>query len=224
MGIRGLPLVAGAAPLIGVPIAYWLGVRAGVLPACMPLWDGCLSISAAGRYMPGSLLFRAVMFPQAVVLVFLWYFAARWLRCIAPSSKAASTTLWSGFGGALALILYVSFLGTQVPFYEFMRRVGIYFFFLGTLVSQVTLAVALVGRAKRNMDKSLQRIAIALLCLCGLPLALGLLIVLLKSVLDNADFAENRVEWISAVSMQLYFIVLYAAWRYTGFNVVVKTD
>lgn len=223
MLIRSLPLVAGIAPVVGIFLSYWLGVRSGVLPQCMPFLDGCVSISATGRYMPASLLFHAVMLPQSALLLFVWYFSAHWLRSIAPDSRAAMTISSAGFIGAVALILYVTFLGTTAPFYEFMRRFGIYFYFLGTATAQLTLAIALLGHVKRTGALQLNRFAIGMLWLCGLPFALGVLNLVLKSVLDDADSAENRIEWISALLMQGYFVVLFLAWRETEFSVAVRT-
>ncbi|MBU2677542.1 MAG: hypothetical protein KJP16_10685 [Gammaproteobacteria bacterium] len=172
MLIRTLPLTAGIAPFLAAWLAYWLGVHNGVLPTCIPFLDGCTSISATGRTMPGSLLFRAVMLPQAIVLTFVWYFSARWLQSLAPSSKAVSAIIWSGLVGSASLVLYVTFLGTKAPFYEFMRRFGIYFYFLGTAVAQLTLAIALLNYLKRNAMPSLKRLPLVMLWLVGLPFAL----------------------------------------------------
>ena len=72
MLIRWLPVYAGIVPVVAVSLAYWMGVENDVLPACIPFIDGCTSISATGRNMPGSLVFRAIMMPQSIVLVFLW--------------------------------------------------------------------------------------------------------------------------------------------------------
>jgi len=223
MTIRALPLVAGIVPVVGVSLAYWLGVSSGVLPACSPFLDGCVSISATGRYMPASLLFQAVMLPQAVLLVFLWYFAAQWLRSISPKTKAPWAIVAAGVIGALALILYVTFLGTRGPFYEFMRRFGIYFYFLGTATAQLTLAVALLAYARQSAARRLKRTATGMLWLCGLPFALGILNLTLKAVLDDADSAENQIEWISALFMQAYFVLVYFAWRETDFAISVTT-
>jgi hypothetical protein len=222
MTIRSLPLVAGIVPVVGVSLAYWIGVDSGILPACSPFLDGCVSISATGRYLPASLLFHAVMLPQSVLLVFLWYLAAEWLRRLAPDTRATGTVIAAGIVGALSLILYVTFLGTKAPFYEFMRRFGIYFYFLGTATAQLTLAVALFGHARRNGTRRLKQIALGMLWMCGMPFALGILNLVLKSTLDDADPAENRIEWISALSMQAYFVLIYFAWRETGFRVLVK--
>ena len=78
MVIRGLLLVAALAPVIGVNLAYWIGVTHDNLPSCIPYIDGCTSISSTGRYPPGDRLFRAVMLPQAVLLD-LWKFL---VQCI----------------------------------------------------------------------------------------------------------------------------------------------
>lgn len=222
MLIRGLPLFAGIAPVVAVALAYWLGVNNGALPSCQPLLDGCTSISATGRYPPGDLLFRAVMLPQAVVLACLWFFAAHWLRALAPNRKAAAAIMLSGIVGALALVLYVTFLGTRAPFYEFMRRFGIYFYFLGTSVAQLTLAVALLKYASSRGANSLKRLASSMLFVCSMPLVLGVLNIVLKNLLDDADLVENRIEWIAALLMQVYFVLLYRAWGVSKFTVEVK--
>lgn len=62
-----------------------------------------------------------------------------------------------------------------------------------------------------------------MLSLCTVPFALGLINIVLKNVLDDADLAENRIEWISAILMQAYFVVLYLAWRKTGFSIAINT-
>ena len=217
-------MYTGIAPAIGVSLAYWLGVSNEVLPACIPLIDGCTSISATGRYMPGSLLFRAIMLPQAIVLAMLWYLSSKWLSALSDVDRSDKILLAFGLFGALALVTYVTFLGTKAPFYELMRRFGIYFYFLGTAVAQLSLALSLLKVAADRADAVLRRYSIMMLCLCGLPFALGVLLSFLKGVLENPDFAENRIEWIAALFMQAYFVVLYLAWRSTRISVAVRVD
>lgn len=214
MLIRYLPLVAGVMPVVGVSIAYWLGVQNGILPACVPPLDGCTSISSAGRYMPGSMLFRAVMLPHAVVLAALWWFSAEWLRVTSASPVAGmrNALLACGLAGSLALIVYVSFLGTTQPFYEFMRRFGIYFYFLGTVLSQLLLTLA--------MQRS--RLSRTMLMLCLSPFILGIINLLQKVIIVAPNNIENRIEWISSLLMQAWFIVLFFAWKRSGFSVTVS--
>jgi len=213
MLIRGVLLVTGLAPIIGVNLAYWIGADAGVIPSCIPYLDGCTSISAAGRYPPGDRLFRAVMLPQSVFLAVTWYLAVAWLRSLAPNSRAPTAVLVSGLVGAAALILYVSYLGTKEPFYELMRRFGIYFYFLGTGVAQIVLTLALPRSRWRN----------AMLWVVAIPWVLGLANFAQKAILADPDPVENAIEWIVSVLMHVWFLLLYVGWRKTRFRVSVMT-
>ena len=209
-----LPLIAGIGPVLGVCLAYWFNIQGGSLPSCMPLLDGCTSISATGRYMPGGMLFRAVMLPQAAFLAILWWVCADWIRQIAPQSRVANAVVISGIVGAIALVLYVTFLGTEQPLYEFMRRFGIYFYFLGTVISQLLLTLAMPT----------SRLRTAMLWMIGTPFLLGLINLLQKALLEQSDKIENGIEWTAALLMQVWFVLLYVAWRKSGIDVSVKAS
>lgn len=226
MLIRYLPLVAGLLPLAAVLGAFLIGVAYDVIPACIPFVDGCVSISATGRRPPGSFLFRAIMLPQTVLLVAVWYFSVLWLRSLdsALRRSTAMTILASGIVGAVATIIYVTFLGTKEPIYEFMRHTGIYFGFLGAGVAQIVLAVALTRIAKTRHNARLRKAARAMSGLWIVALSVGLLNPLLKLILEDADQSENRIEWIAFIVMQCYFVALYFAWKSTGFSVSVSTQ
>lgn len=213
MLIRGLPILTGLLPLAGVNIAYWIGVDAGILPSCIPYLDGCTSISATGRYAPGDRLFRAVMLPQSVLLAATWVFAAAWLRSLAPESKAPRAVLVFGLLGALALILYVSYLGTKEPFYELMRRFGIYIYFLGSGIAQLVLTLALKPSRWRQ----------AMLWVVVIPWLLGLANFAQKALRADPDMMENVIEWVVSLLMQVWFLLLYVGWRKTDFRVAVTT-
>lgn len=203
MIIRILPLVTGLLPIIGVTFAYWISIRAGTLPSCMPLLDGCTSISATGRYVPGSTPFAAALFPQAGFLALLWWLSAQWLRQVAPAARSARIIVISGITGAVALVLYVVFLGTKQPFYEFMRYFGIYFYFLGTAISQLLLTLAMSpSRLRRTM-----------LWVIVTPFVLGVLNLIQKTIFSAPNNIQNRVEWTAALLMQVWFVLLYFEWR-----------
>jgi len=224
MVLRILPLLAGILPLIAMFGAFWLGERNDVVPACIPFVDGCTSISATGRRPPGSFLFRAIMLPQAALLLALWYVTVLWLRSLYPDLRqsTAMAILLSGIIGALALIVYVTFLGTEEPIYEFMRRTGIYFGFLGIALAQLFTAIAVVRVSKLIGRERLLKQARLMLGLCLAMFALGIIDVVFKMILADADAMENRIEWIASVLMQCYFFVMYFAWRETGINAVVN--
>jgi hypothetical protein len=227
MPIRWLPLIAGLIPFVGIHVCYLLSVQSGYLTLCIPYIDGCNSISATGRTPPASLLFRAIELPFAGLLLVLWPLTIAWLRSLRPTlrNSTARTILVAGTTGAIALIVYTTFLGTGEPFYAFMRRFGIYFYFLGVTFAQLFTALALRRIAKANPETRLSGISTAMLTFCLAPFALGLLNLLQKAVLpyETADPLENSIEWIATAMLQFWFIALYAAWRRTDFTLAVTS-
>ncbi len=224
MLIRLLPLLGGVIPIVGATLAYWLSAQHGALPSCNPWLDGCTSISAAGRYPPGSYLFRAVQLPYAAAIVFIWYFSRAWLNtlCGDQHRRKISAMYVSGVIAAFALAVYVTFLGTTEPIYQFMRRFGIYAFFLGTALAQLMLAITLAAHASSSGRAGLRRISRHMLVLVALLVAIGILNPVLKLTLDNAHAMENRIEWIATLMMQAWYVLMYLAWRQTGFKAVVQ--
>ena len=212
-------------PFIGVTVSYSIAVHYDLVPSCVPYVDGCTSISATGRYEAASYLFRAIQMPLGVLHIAIWLLSIEWLKALGHRSHVAqSLILYSGLVGGISLIIYVTFLGTQQPFYEFMRRFGIYGYFLGAAVAQLTLALALAKVDSKTARFDGHRQGTLLLWLAAMPFALGILNLVLRAVLDDPDTWENRIEWVAALIMQLYFLFLWRAWRLTGFRATVATD
>ena len=224
MLIRYLPLFAGLLPFIAMCGAYSIALIAETLPVCNPFIDGCVSISATGRTPPGSFLFKAIMLPLGVLYVFVWYFSVLWLRELNSllSRTASGSILFFGVMGALALIIYVTFLGTNEPIYKFMRRTGIYFGFLGTGMAQLIISIVLYRINRNHPWLRMKGVILTMLLLSLGQYAFGVLNLGLKSILVNADAAENRIEWIVALLMQCHFVLLYWAWRVSGFTLSVQ--
>lgn len=214
MLFRALPLLTALGPLIGISAAYWIGARHEHLPDCNPWFDGCTSISSTGRYPPGDRVFRAVMLTQAAWLAVTWYLAALWLRSIVPSGRPDRTVLAAGFIGAAALVVYVSYLASNDPFYEIMKRYGIYLYFAGTALAQVAVSASIA-------PSRLQKI---MLVFCLTPFALGIFNVVHKYLIHDINSMENRIEWFAALFMQLWFITLFLAWRRAGFRVAASVS
>ena len=212
MLLRALPLIAALTPLIGINIAYWIGASNDVLPSCNPYLDGCTSISSTGRYPPGDRVFRATLLPQATVLAFTWYFAVLWLKSLRPDSRAGNTILVAGIVGAIALVLYVSYLASNDPFYEIMRSYGVYLYFGGTALAQLVLSLAL--------ERSLMQRAMVWMTVT--PWALGIVNFAQKEILGSLNSNENRIEWIASFLMQAWFLLLWVEWRKTRFTVSVN--
>jgi hypothetical protein len=223
MMLRTLPLLAGLIPIAAVFSSYWIAVGTGNVPSCNPFLEGCTSVSATGRYAPASYLFKGAMLPQSIILSCYWLFNVAWLRALTitaghvPRNTFAIGTF--GVTGSLFLILYVTFLGSQEPFYEFMRRYGVYMYFLLNVIAQIVLASKVLPVARQLGMQRLARLTKLQLLLAWFPFALGALNLVLKATLEDSGPAENRIEWIFAMQMQLYFIVSYFSWKQTHFGI-----
>jgi hypothetical protein len=221
MLLRLLPLLTGFVPIIAAHVSYLIAIRAGILAACIPYIDGCTSVSATGRYPPSSLLFKGLMMPEAILMAAYWLFSVAWLRALeraAGRSGNGGTMIGViGVAGALFLIVYVTFLGTQGPVYDFMRRFGVYFYFLFTVIAQLILAGKVLSLSSSLRIPKVIRITKYQLALALVPFAIGVLNLVLKAVLDDATAEERIIEWIFALLMHAYFLLSYFSWRETGF-------
>lgn len=229
MLVRIVPLITSLLPVAAIHGAYWLAIRAESVPACIPYLSGCTSISATGRYPPASYLFKAVMMPEAVLLIVYWVLSACWIRALSRQYGGAVPRYFAvdivvaGAGGALALILYVTFLGTQEAFYEVMRRFGIYFYFLLTVVAQLLLASRTCRIARRNSLQVLYSLATAQWLLALTPIVLGILNVTIKEWRPELAGPENSIEWLAAIVMQANIALSYFAWKASGFEASFST-
>ena len=223
MILRLLPLIVGLLPLVTVFTSYWIAINYAGLTSCNPFLDGCTSISATGRYPPANFLFRAAMLPQSILLAAYWLLCLAWYRALRRSSnqdsQAGAAIGWFGVIGALFLIPYVTLLGSQEPFYEFMRRYGVYLYFLLNVIAQLILALRILPVARELGMQRLRMLTHVQLTLSWIPFALGALNLILKATLEDADNAENRIEWIFALLMQSYFVISYFSWRETRFTI-----
>jgi hypothetical protein len=222
MLLRALPLLTGLIPLVAVFSSYWIAASTGNVPSCNPFLDGCTSVSATGRYPPATYLFKAAMLPQSIILSCYWLFNVAWLRALTITAGQVPRNTFTigtfGVTGSLFLILYVTFLGSQEPFYEFMRRYGVYLYFLLNVLAQIILASKVLPVARQLGMQRLARLTKLQLALAWFPFVLGALNLVLKAVLENSDAAENRIEWIFAMQMQLFFMVSYFSWKETRFS------
>lgn len=179
---------------------------------CVPYWEGCVSISRAVRSGPGLLLFRALMLPTAAVLALMWICVAPWLTGLRPGSETRARNIAvSGVIGALFLILYVSALGSEGPWYGWMRRYGVVMYFGLTALAQLLLVHALWplrGQAHMRQLLGPLRVLFALVCLEWMG---GVASVAKRALLSDPaliDRVENIIEWWFALALSAAFIAL----------------
>lgn len=221
-----IAFLGGLLPIVAVLGAYLINVIAGTgiesRFVCVPYLDGCVSISRAARSGPGLILFKAVMLPCAVLLLLSWHGVRCWLNRLGACSRRRSKTIfWLGATGAVFLVFYVTWLGTEGEWYHWLRRYGVTFYFGGTALAQLILVSVLLPARNRLAAGNVGRPIIALSGLVALQWLLGVFSIAKHALFDNPaviDRVENLVEWWFALPMALAFVVIALMFRRTGFG------
>ena len=217
-----LPLAAGLLPAVAALTALWLSIELGLVPACNPLLDGCVSISRAARYELPNHIFRALILPAAVLQVLTWLLCTAWLREMEADSRRAVRVLpWLGVAAGISLVLYGTFLGTEGEAYRWMRRHGVILYFGFTYLCMLIASGTILRLTRARALAVPARPDQFLLGLCAVTLLLGLAQLFVTSVLEAEDLKnrlENLLEWYAALAFTLFFLALTWLWRHTRFR------
>ena len=200
-----LALLCALLPFVAAHLGWWISSAQGLVPACNPYLDGCVSISRASRHGLGNLLFRMLMLPAATLQALCWLAVALWMRRVGANGLALA---WLGGIAAMALVLYATFLGSDGHTYELLRRYGIYLWFGGTYLA---LLMTLRGLASRAPGRAY----VPLLVVAWGCLVFGLASVVVRYVVSAEalrDRLENLLEWHVALWLTAIFAVLAWSW------------
>jgi len=215
-----LPLLIAVLFLVGVHAAWALSMRDGLIPACFPYVDGCVSISRAARHGWGNHLFKLVVIPCAVLHLLVWWLAGRWLQPEADRARAALWMLALGAVSALALAVYATFLGSEGEAYRFLRRYGVTVYFGFGFMAQLLLMrqAAGLGRISPALHRAMASTAAVMLALGVINVAAGMLGV--EATMQ--DRIENASEWLLGLMLVAWYGLLAMAWRRDGFAMALS--
>lgn len=214
--LTGLGLFVALWPLVVVHCAYAISIVEGHVLFCNPYWDGCTSISRAGRHGWANHLFKAALLPYTTLLGLYWWLNQRWL--LASGGQGSRAMLISGWVGVLFMIVYLTFLGTEGPAYQLMRRYGINFYFAATYLAQVLLIIQLRTATAAGPPPRPGWLVPGLSTMALAVLAMGLLFAAVDQgglPLDR-DRLQNSLEWTAALFMQLSILLTVLGWRAGG--------
>lgn len=204
-----IALAAGAAPLAAVHLCLAVSIAVGTVLPCFPYLDGGTSISRACRTEPAVHVFRALVLPASAAIAATWWVASGWVaRERLAGERARRWMLGLGLVGALFLVLYATFLGTQGDAYRWMRRFGVYLFFAGTSIAELVLTIALARTRPPALERWVRR---AMVAACALMIAAGPLNLLAERVVVK-DRAACFFEWWFALAMIGYPLLLARVW------------
>lgn len=213
-----IALLNGLVPMIAAVGAYLIALLQGYPAACMPLWEGCTSISRAARFGDAIFWFRGLMMPLSMLLVVFWIYQVRWLAGYAGRSRQLTLIFSLAMVSAVALVLYVNFLGSAGGFYNFMRRFGVTVYFGLGMLTQL-LSVHLLYQYRHRLPTSTQQLFPWLLTFVGIQWVIGLVslgITITQPAFKSA--ADNIVEWNFALAMMAFYWVTALIWRREGYH------
>lgn len=199
-------------PVMAVVVGYGIAMNQQVAEACMPLLEGCTSISRAVRNGDALFWFRLWMMPLSMLLVFYWVLQYRWLEGLLGSRRRHRVILVLGVISALALVLYANFLGSDGEFYKFMRRFGVTFYFAFALLAQLMSLQSLrsVPTPFRGAVANLLR---AQWCMVIAQWLMGLVSLGITITQPANKFVlENIVEWNFALAMIGFYALSGELW------------
>lgn len=200
-------------PLLAVVGAYVIALAQGYSAVCVPLWDGCTSISRAARYGDAIFLFRGLMLPLASLLAIYWVLQQRWLNRIVGRHYRHSIIMVLGILSAIALAIYTNFLGTEGDVYRFMRRFGVTFYFAFAMLAQL-LSIYSLYNLRTSLTSTINRLVNIQFALVSLQWLIGLgSLVIIAAQPEYKDQANNIVEWNFALMMTLYYAVSARLWQ-----------
>ncbi len=215
-----LPLLASLLPIVTVIVCYTLSASSGHIPACIPLFEGCTTVSSAGRYGISYFLFKAGLIPTAIALCFFWPLCRHWFHSLGGSdSFGLRAMVWLGVISALFLILYAVFLGSDGDFYHLMRRFGVTLHFSLGYLAQVLLLNRLWDERRAGRLNLPRYISSGMFTISIMMLILGLISIPVEEIIPDPDkIIINTIEWNFALLLFGWYLLPWLGWRNSSFR------
>ena len=188
---KNLSLSIFLVPVLTIFVSYLISASNGYVDWCMPIIEGCTSISKVGRYGLSFYLYKIFIIPSLILMIYFW-------------SKAYLNIyknivlIFLSVVACLFLIIYLIALGFDGKIYRFMREIGIFIFFVLMPICQAWLTIS-------TSHNFLNKFFLYLIIFIFIGLACVYLSIL---YLDNDNY-ENIIEWNFVFFIFLFFPVFY---------------
>ena len=185
---KGIALIIFLVPIITICISYVISAFYGYVDWCLPIIDGCTSISKVGRYGISFYLYKILVIPSVILMIYFW------LKVYLDVYKNIFL-LFLSFIACIFLIIYLIALGFDGPIYRFMREVGIFAFFVFMPICQIWLTAS----APKESLKTKFFLYLLILLFIGFCFVYFYILHM-----DNNNY-ENIIEWNFAFGIFLFF-------------------
>ena len=186
-------------PVLTVIISYFISSFGGFVDWCMPLIDGCTSISKVGRYGISFYLYKIFIIPSVILMIIFWYQVNKYIY-------KSNLLLFLSITSCIFLIIYLFALGFDGKIYRFMRETGIFIYFILTPICQTLLSFSISNNKIRSKFFLYTLLSMYLVCV-------GIYLLILP--LDNSNY-ENVIEWNFALLIFLFFPLFSGLLRKTN--------
>ena len=106
MKIKNLSFIIFLIPTLTVIFSYIFSMNLNLVPSCVPIIDGCTSISRTGRYFPVNIFFKTLMFITGVAILFYWHRNFKFFNSL-NNNKFIKITYILGLISVFFLFLYL---------------------------------------------------------------------------------------------------------------------
>ena len=186
-------------PVLTVVISYFFSSLGGYVEWCLPLLDGCTSISKVGRYGVSFYLYKIFIIPSVILMIIFWYQINKYIY-------KSNLLLFFSITSCIFLIIYLFALGFEGKIYRFMREIGIFVFFILTPVCQTYLVFSISNNKLKSKFSLKTLLSMYLLFVAGYLLILPF---------NNSNY-ENVIEWNFALLIFLFFPLFGSLLRETN--------
>ena len=204
--LRFISLACFILPVFTVIISYLISIKLNLVATCIPNFEGCTSISRAGRYEPVKFFFKPMMYFYAIFIFFFWNI---FLKEINNTKIETKNLVILTYITVIFLCLYITFLG-ESKVYSFFKRIGIYFYILSIVLLQFSSNRILIKNEKK-LSKFFNYKIVHFNYYLSSFLVISGLILLPILIIKIEDFPQikNIISWNYFLLIQLFFLFYF---------------
>jgi len=204
--LRFISLACFILPVFTVIISYLISIKLNLVATCIPNFEGCTSISRAGRYEPVKFFFKPMMYFYAIFIFYFWNIFLKEINNTKIETKNLVILTYITF---IFLCLYITFLG-ESKVYSFFKRIGIYFYILSIVLLQFSSNRILIKNEKK-LSKFFNYKIVHFNYYLSSFLVISGLILLPILIIKIEDFPQikNIISWNYFLLIQLFFLFYF---------------
>ena len=208
MTIKKISLYIFLIPTITVIISYILSLNLNLVPYCIPVLDGCTSISRTGRYFPVNIFFKFFMFLSGILIILYWHLNLQNFK----TKNRLSLINYAYIIGLISiffLFLYLIFLGEN-NYYRFFRKVGIFIYILFSIIAELILAIIYFKKLNYfNINFTKFKLSLSIfLVILGI-----VLFPFMIMKLENVSEIRNIISWNYFFLIQINYLITFFIWK-----------